>query len=100
MQLTEEEADKQLDIAIGKLSNQIQNYLHNYNLQTSPEQLNVLIDLGYHGGVGLVSKLLKEANGDSSKIGSLLSRYATTSKYGDTSIAKGLQNRALRRVQG
>ena len=100
MAITREEADKQLDIAINKLSSQVKNYLSQYNIQTSPEQFNVLLDLGYHGGVGLVGKLLKESDGDASKIGSLLTRYATTAKYGDTSISKALKDRALRRSQG
>ena len=100
MTITREEADKQLDIAINKLSSQVKNYLSQYNIQTSPEQFNVLLDLGYHGGVGLVGKLLNESGGDVSKIGSLLTRYATTAKYGDTSISKTLKDRALRRSQG
>lgn len=99
MTITRDEANKQLDIAINKLSNSIKNSLSKYNLKTSPEQLNVLIDLGYHAGAGTVDKLLKESNGDSTKIGSLLLRYATRAKYGDTSINGALEGRALRRSQ-
>lgn len=102
MRLSEEEADKQLDIAINKLSKQINASLSRYDLQNkvSNEQFNILTDLGYHGGIGLVNKLLKDSEGSISKIGTLLSKYATTAKYGDTSISNGLKNRALRRVQG
>ena len=99
MTITRSEADKQLDIAINKLSNYIQGSLNKYNLQTSPEQLNVLIDLGYHAGPGTVDKLLKESNGNSDEIGSLLLRYATRAKYGDTNINGALEGRALRRAQ-
>ena len=100
MRLSRFQADKQLDIAINKLSSHVQNSLNKYNLKTSPEQFNILLDLGYHGGAGLVDKLLKESKGDSAKIGSLLLRYATKAKYGNTSIAQGLKNRALRRSEG
>lgn len=100
MQLSKAQADKQLSIAIDKLSSRIKTTLDSYNLQVSPEQLNILIDLGYHAGAGTVDKLLRESNGDSIKIGSLLNRYATTAKYGDTSITRGLQARAKRRSEG
>ena len=100
MTITKDEADKQLDIAIGKLSKQVQGYLDKYNIKTSPEQFNVLLDLGYHGGSGLVDRLLKESKGDTTKIGSLLTRYATTAKYGDTSISNALRKRAMRRSDG
>ena len=99
MTITKEESNKQLDIIINRLSNYIQSSLNKYNLKTSPEQLNVLIDLGYHAGAGTVDKLLKESNGDSTKIGSLLLRYATRAKYKDTSINGALESRALRRSQ-
>lgn len=100
MTITEDEADKQLDIAIDKLRKNISSAVSSYNMKISDNQLNVLIDLGYHGGAGLVSSLLREANGDTSKIPTLLARYATKAKYGDTSIAKGLRDRAKRRVEG
>ena len=100
MVLTKAQADRQLDIAIANLSNKVQNSLDAYGTKVSPEQFNILLDLGYHGGAGLVDKLLKEANGDSSRIGSLLNRYATKAKYGDTSISNALKQRALRRVEG
>ena len=100
MTITKAEADKQLDIAINKLGNQVQGYLNKYNIKTSPEQFNILLDLGYHGGAGLVESLLKESGGDSAKIGSLLTRYATKAKYGDKSVTKGLKDRANRRAQG
>lgn len=100
MTITEDEADKQLDIAIDKLRNNISSAISNYNMKISDNQLNVLVDLGYHGGIGLVTKLLRESNGDTAKIPSLLSRYATKAKYGDTSINSGLKRRAQRRVDG
>ena len=100
MRITEEQADKQLDIALNKMSSHIQNSLNKYNLKTSKEQFNILLDLGYHGGVGLVDKLLRQSNGDSTKIGSLLQTYATTAKYGDKSVEKGIKDRALRRSRG
>lgn len=100
MTITRDEADKQLDVLLNRMSSQIKGYLNDYSLNVNPQQFNVLLDLGYHGGIGLVSKLLKEANGDSNKIGQLLSHYATTPKYGDSSITKSLQDRAARRVQG
>lgn len=100
MTLTEDEADRQLDIAIDKLRKNISSAVSSYNMKISDNQLNVLIDLGYHGGAGLVGRLLKEANGDINKIPGLLSRYATTAQYGDTSITPGLKKRAQRRVEG
>lgn len=100
MTMTEQEADRQLDIAIDRLRKNISSAVSSYNMKISDNQLNVLIDLGYHGGAGLVGRLLKEANGDINKIPGLLSRYATTAKYGDTSIAPGLKKRAQRRVEG
>lgn len=100
MKLTREQADQQLNIAIDKLSNKIKNSLNSYNLKLSPEQHNILIDLGYHAGSGIVDKLLKESNGDSAKIGELLRTYATRAKYGDTSITSALQARATRRAEG
>jgi len=100
MRLSKVQADRQLDIALDKLSSRVRDSLSKYNIQTSPEQFNILLDLGYHAGAGTVDKLLKESKGDTAKIGSLLLRYATTAKYGDTSIARGLKNRALRRSEG
>ena len=100
MTLTGDEADRQLDIAIDRLRKNISSAVSSYNMKISDNQLNVLIDLGYHGGAGLVGRLLKEANGDINKIPGLLSRYATTPKYGDTSIIPGLKKRAQRRVEG
>ena len=100
MRISKTQADRQLNIALDKLSSSVQGSLDKYGLQTSPEQFNVLLDLGYHGGTGLVDKLLKESNGNSAKVGSLLLRYATTAKYGDKSIEGALKNRALRRSQG
>lgn len=100
MTITEQEADRQLDIAIDNLRKNISSAISKYNMNLSDNRLNVLIDLGYHGGSGLVSKLLQEANGDTNKIPTLLSTYATTAKYGDTSIVKGLRDRAQRRVEG
>lgn len=100
MTITEDEADKQLDIAINRLRKNISSAVSSYNMKISDNQLNVLIDLGYHGGAGLVSSLLRKANGDVNKIPGLLARYATTAKYGDTSITKGLRDRAQRRVEG
>lgn len=94
--LTREQADQQLDIAIKKLSDKIKSY----NLQISPEQHNILIDLGYHAGSGIIDKLLKESNGDNTRIGELLKTYATRAKYGDTSITSALQARAARRAEG
>lgn len=100
MTITEDEADKQLDIAIDKLRNNISSAISNYNMKISDNQLNVLVDLGYHGGIGLVTKLLRESDGDTAKIPSLLSKYATKAKYGDTSITNALVKRAKRRVDG
>lgn len=100
MRLSKAQADKQLDIALDKLSTRVRESLSKYNVKTSPEQFNILLDLGYHGGAGIVDKLLRESKGDTAKIGSLLLRYATTAKYGDTTITRGLKNRALRRSEG
>lgn len=100
MRISRAQADRQLDIAIEKLSSRVRDSLTRYGIKTSPEQFNILLDLGYHAGAGTVDKLLKESNGDTTKIGSLLLRYATTAKYGDTTIARGLKNRALRRSEG
>lgn len=98
--LTREQADQQLNIAIDNLSNKIKNSLNSYNLKLSPEQHNILIDLGYHAGSGIIDKLLKESNGDNTRIGELLRTYATRAKYGDTSITSALKARAARRAEG
>lgn len=100
MMLSKAQADKQLDIAIEKNTKQIQSYLNKYGVSVSPEQFNILLDLGYHGGNGLVDKLLRQSNGDHNQIANLLQRYATTAKYGDASISKGLRDRARRRAEG
>lgn len=102
MQMSVDEAERQLDIAISKTSRIIQDYITKYGngMLVNTEQFNILMDLAHHGGVGLVKKLLEEAKGDNETIITLLKQYATTAKYGDKSIEPALRARAMRRAEG
>lgn len=102
MQMSVDEAERQLDIAISKTSRIIQDYITKYGngMLVNTEQFNILMDLAHHGGVGMVKKLLEEAKGDNETIITLLKKYATTAKYGDKSIEPALRARAMRRAEG
>ena len=102
MKITEEQANQYLDEMIAKLETKVKDIITNYanGITVNKEMFNILMDLAYNGGPGLVESLLRRANGDNDKIAELLKTYATKAVNGNKALEAGLQKRAQRRSEG
>lgn len=96
MKMSEEEAEKYLDIYIQKFSSYVEELISKYGngLQLTEKQFNVLFDLAYQGP-GTLKRVLKDASGDINKLAELLKNAA----WPDVADAQkaGVKKRDMRR---
>lgn len=97
MELTEEEGKKLFQKALPQYISKAQRALDSYGsgLQLTKRQFTVLVDLAYQSGSG-VQRILKEAQGDATKIAELL-KSATWKEFAGTKLETGLKTRDLLR---